>query len=517
MANESKRSEVLGVPRAPGDVSSSLGTSPLALIAVLFGIVSLSACASRPINAPIERVDNTQGYRPHLLLAKRQNNDPHTLFVLSFSGGGTRAAALSYGLLEELNRTQLVVDGEPRRLIDEVDVITGVSGGSFTALAYALYGDRLFEEYEERFLKRNVQSALVGRVFNPLNWGRLMSRKFGRSELAAEYYDKILFEGATFADLLDKSGPVAIATGTDISTGSRFAFFQNDFDLICSDLNSVRLSRAAATSSAVPVLLSATTFDNYGGRCQYAYPAWVASVVDPDNRVRPAGRAYQRYKEMKSFQDSADRPYIHLVDGGVSDNIGVRGVLESLEELAASAAFRGQVGFGVIHRIVLIVVNSHSSPSTDWDRSEKPPGIFSQLLQASGVPIERYSFETVETMKDRAEMAGTRRALRVANARLSGMSEAEAEASVPEMELQVLDVSFDALADPEERAYFMDMPTSFVLPPEEIDRLREVAGQLLRQSHTYQLIVEELGGNAREPQDAPVPVPASEPGIETRP
>ena len=237
------------------------------VIASLLGAVVLGGCASRPINEPIARVDPHAGYRPHLLIPKRQNNDPHTLFVLSFSGGGTRAAALSYGLLEELRRTELIIDGQPRRLIDEVDLMTGVSGGSFTALAYALYGERLFSEYEERFLKRNVQGALVRRTFNPLNWWKLMSRKYGRSELAAEYYDKILFEGATFADLLDKQAPVAIATGTDISTGSRLAFFQNDFDLLCSDLNKVRLSRAAATSSAVPVVLSATTFNNYGGSC----------------------------------------------------------------------------------------------------------------------------------------------------------------------------------------------------------------------------------------------------------
>ena len=30
---------------------------------------------------------------------------------------------------------------------------------------------------------------------------------------------------------------------------------------------------------------------------------------------------------MKEFQNSEDRPYIHLVDGGVADNIGMRGVL----------------------------------------------------------------------------------------------------------------------------------------------------------------------------------------------
>ena len=66
--------------------------------------VLLAGCASRPINDPIEMVDPQAGYRPYLRLPKRQHNDPHTLFVLSFSGGGTRAAAFSYGVLEELRR-----------------------------------------------------------------------------------------------------------------------------------------------------------------------------------------------------------------------------------------------------------------------------------------------------------------------------------------------------------------------------------------------------------------------------
>jgi hypothetical protein len=101
------------------------------LLVSLLAAALLAGCASRPINEPITQVDPQAGYRPQLLIPKRQNNQLSTLFVLSFSGGGTRAAAFSYGVLEELRRTEIVVDGQRRRMIDEVDVITGVSGGSF--------------------------------------------------------------------------------------------------------------------------------------------------------------------------------------------------------------------------------------------------------------------------------------------------------------------------------------------------------------------------------------------------
>ncbi len=86
------------------------------------------------------------------------------------------------------------------------------------------------------------------------------------------------------------------------------------------------------------------------------------------------------------------------------------------------------------------------------------------------------------------------RELLVAQARLAGATEAQAQASVPKIDLRVLDVSFDAIPDPKERAYFMNLPTSFVLPADDIDRLREVAGQLLRRSTEYGSLVLDLGG-----------------------
>ncbi len=80
-------------------------------------------------------------------------------------------------------------NGEKVRLLDGVGVITGVSGGSFTALAYGLYGDKLFADYEQRFLKRDVQGEIIARTLNPVNWGDLWSTGWGRSELAADLYD----------------------------------------------------------------------------------------------------------------------------------------------------------------------------------------------------------------------------------------------------------------------------------------------------------------------------------------
>jgi NTE family protein len=453
---------------------------------VALAMVGLAGCASRPINEPITVVDPHSGYRANLQVPKRENNELSTLFILSFSGGGTRAASLSYGVLEELRRTQITIDGQQRRLIDEVDVMTGISGGSFTALSYALYGDRLFDEYEQRFLKRNVQSTLMWRSFNPFNWGKLMSSNYGRSELAAEYYDEILFDNATFADLIDGPGPMAIASGTDMAIGTRFAYYQDDFDLICSKLDTVKVSRAAATSSAVPVVLSPVTLNNYGGTCGYEYPPWVKDVLAIDEEKRPAGRALERYKDMRAFHDGENRPYLHLVDGGVSDNIGVRGVMDAMEEAMLSQEFAKEKGFARIKKVVIIVANAHSQVANNWEKKESPPGMISQLLQSSSVPIERYSFETIELMKDRAAIAGWRRDLLVMQAQLDGMSKEKAEASIPDMEVHVMEVSFDRIADPVRRSQFMDLPTSFVLPAEDVDSLREIAGELMRQSPEYQ-------------------------------
>ena len=166
-------------------------------------------------------------------------------------------------------------------------------------------------------------------------WGPLSSTGWGRSELAADLYDEILFDGATYADLQRGTGPMIVASATDLSTGARFYYTQSMFDILCSDLSAVRLSRAAASSSAVPVVLSPVTINNYGGTCGYREPPWLTLLADPQHALRPAARAMQQLSEMRAYEDGKERPYIHLVDGGVADNLGMRGMLDVMDEVEA--------------------------------------------------------------------------------------------------------------------------------------------------------------------------------------
>jgi NTE family protein len=448
----------------------------------------------RPINPPITQVDAKAGYRVENYLTRASQVGRETMVVLAFSGGGTRAAAFSYGVLEFLRNTRIAdAKGRSARLLDEVDIIASVSGGTFTALAYGLYGEKLFPDYETRFLKRNVQGELIGRAFSPLNWGKLSSSAWGRSDLAAELYDEILFNGATFGDLARAGGPIILPVTTDLATGARFPFHQGYFDIICSDLSAVPLSRAAAASSAVPVALSPITVNNYGGTCNWQLPPWAMPFVDSGNPPRPAARAIRTLQSATAYGDGKNRPYLHLVDGGVADNIGMRGVLDALEILEALQETGIRTPLDNLKRIVVFVVNSLSEPPTDWERNEEPPGSVPTLIKAAGTPIDLNSFESVELLKDTAARWRTMRLIKNSAAMAGNKDPAVAKTlHVPDAEIYVVDVSFARLKDKAEFDYFNALPTSFVLPPEAVDRLRAVAGTIINNSPEFLRLLKDL-------------------------
>ena len=272
---------------------------------VVASVLQVLGCATRQVNPPITRYDP---HKDHLLERLAKNTgDQQDLVILAFSGGGTRAAAFSYGVLEALRRVEFVNGkGRKTRMLDEVDIITGVSGGSFTALAYGLYGESVFDSYEDRFLKRDVQGEIVSRSLDPWYWGDLSSTGWGRSELAADLYDEILFNGATFTDLDRAGGPMILVSATELATGSRVVFWQQNFNFMCADLGPIRVARAAAASSAVPVILSPVTINDYGGTCGYQEPDWLKSISESPNPPRPAARTLKRLQELRELDNGAE-------------------------------------------------------------------------------------------------------------------------------------------------------------------------------------------------------------------
>ena len=158
-----------------------------------------------------------------------------------------------------------------------------------------------------------------------------------------------------------------------------------------------------------------------------------------------------------------NRPYIHLVDGGISDNVGMRGVLDALQLLEALHGAGVPTPLDHVKRIVVLVVNSLSSPPTDWDKSEQGPGMVDVLLKSSGVPIDHYSYEAVELLKDISARWDTARHLRD----LAGCSSNKdapvcAAIRVPQAKIYAIDVSFPALKDKAEFDYLNQQPTTFV-------------------------------------------------------
>jgi NTE family protein len=433
--------------------------------------VFAGGCAHWPATPPLERA-GAPGYR--LAEAPRPGQSEELLVVLAISGGGTRAAALGYGVLEELRRTEVTVNGVKRRLLDEVDVISAVSGGTLPATYYSLRGEKTFEEFESRVLYRNLERDLVMRILTPTNWFRLPAGTFGKSDLFAEIYDETVFDHATFADLQKAKGPFVVINGTDVTAGTRFSYTQDQFDAICGDLSRVTLGRAVATSTALPPLLTPITLENRGGTCGRKAPAWQAAAEAAVGKSETPGRALLRARALQAYENPA-RPYIHLFDGGLSENLGLTEVLRAFELLKVDPDETVLPALRRARKVVVIVVNALRFPEVDWDRSPAPPGTGTLTDQMWSIPVDRISFDAVEQVRDR-------------------LSEwqAASPAGGPQRRGYLAQVTFDNLQDPAERDYFKQVKTRLTLPKEQVDRVREVGGRLLREAPAFQRLLSDL-------------------------
>lgn len=452
-------------------------------------LIALTACGSFPVNPVLNKYDESVGYRFKQLDMGDKNTD--SLFVIVvLSGGGTRAAALSYGVLDTLERTEIEWMGEHKSLLDEVDIISSVSGGSLTAAYYALNRKEIFSGYfESNVLKRDIEKDLIRQLFVPSNWFRLAGSSYGRSDLAADFYNRHIFNGATYASI-PAQRPFVILNATDMTLGAQFAFIQDQFDLICSNLSELPVARAFASSSAFPGLLTPLTYQNFAGRCQFQDYPWVELALN-DRRIA-IERTIRAENRISYYKAAADRrDYIHLIDGGVSDNIGLRGPYFAITTTDPTYSILQKINNSLVKKIVVIVANAAVYPDTAIDKKSKVPGLFETAVKAATVPLDNYSVDTIERLKAFIQdlNGGTADWINCNNILESTCSQSLPIPKPKAVDFYLVEVAFEYIQDPARRHIFENIPTNFGLPSKTVDMLIDVGCELVIKDPKFDLLL----------------------------
>ena len=267
-------------------------TAPLLVVLLLWA----GGCTfvNEPLNPPDtpvtdRRVNHTRAALlrsslPDETAAPLARDDGYFVGV-AISGGGLRSANFSAAVMFELQRLGL---------LDKVDAISSVSGGSLTAAYYCLAPDREWNPGNlQRKLTHRFAADMWVQFFLPWNTFALAFTDLDRSDLLARALNRTLFTRAsrrlTFGDLR-ADRPRLLVNATDLQSGRRFVFANETFDDMNTDLAKYPLAYAVSASASAPVVLHQVTLRDY-------------STV------------------FKQFR--------HFVDGGINDNLGVLSLLET--------------------------------------------------------------------------------------------------------------------------------------------------------------------------------------------
>ncbi|WP_205734194.1 patatin-like phospholipase family protein [Acidovorax kalamii] len=445
-------------------------------VAALGIALVLAGCSSvKPwINEPLPPEDQS-------IPVRKSERDPSILVAVTLSGGGARAAAFGFGVLTEMQETRFVWNGSPTTLLDATDVVSGVSGGSIVAAYFAAHGIEGLPRFEHEFLRQNFQNSLITQALRPGNLIDLTSPWLGRTHLLARRLDE-LYGGLTFGDVERRPRhPQLFITATDMSLGTGFEFTWEQFSLICSDLRKVPLSFAVASSSAVPLLLSPMTLKNYADQCPERRSTSAASARAATGDYR--ARLYRAHE--LSYTDARRKPYIHLVDGGLADNLGVQRLLDRALAGGGLRQTFSEVGIppGTIRKLVLITVNAERDPSVDISQSDKVPNmaqVVDALLFGTGARATR---ETQEFLRD---------ITRQWQQSLASGSPGSTDVFAPDAEVHVIPVNLRDAPDDIARRRLLQVPTAFSITSEEVTDLIEAGGSVLRHSPEFRALVQSL-------------------------
>jgi len=379
-------------------------------------LAALSACTTLrpPINSPL---GGSPGRTPapqvdYRLGSIKGDNSDELLVLVSISGGGKRSSAFSYGVLKAMNGARFAIAGRSRSLLQEVDLISGVSGGTFTAAYYTLHREVMFTPkdkgcgFERDFLYTDYDADIMSMYLAPWNWGWMLSDSGTNDNMARLYADR-LFQidcgaprddrphGALFSDLYARGAPMLMVGATDVAKGTFFTFSQDTFDLLCSDMSTFPVAWAVAASNGFPGLFSPVTLKSYRAETNCGVtPPWLQDHTAQSQAAAAHYEARALLAELaREYMDPKRTQYAHLVDGGVSDNLALRGLTnwsiahrtpEYLERLVRT------------RKILLVSIDGQAARDPQLALTSDGPGALPVLGAVLNTTIDRYNVETMQ-------------------------------------------------------------------------------------------------------------------------
>jgi NTE family protein len=407
------------------------------------------------------------------------------LVLVAMSGGGKRSSAYAFGALKGMREVAVQGAHGQHSLLSSLDGISGVSGGSFTAAYYGLYRDAAFGRFESDFLYADTNSQIKGVYLLPWNWGWAVDSDVGTNDYMERNYDDTMFHGARFKDLMARGRPVIAVTATDSNYGTPFLFTQEFFDVLCSDLEPFPVARAVAASNGFPGLFSPITLTNHAADCAGRKPGWVRRVTETERRD-PLSRLGAQAMAIDRYLDPSRTRYVHLVDGGVSDNLGLRVAGGMMQNLAESPRAISALGYGRLRRILVLSIDGEGAQDASMAQTKAVGGLVSSLLRASGGQIDRYNFETLRAVSEQLQEVA--QAVRTARCQtgpiIDGMPCGDVKA-------QLIHISLAAIPAGPEKDKLLAIPTGLTVARPDVDLLVEAGRSAIVTSEPLRLFLQD--------------------------
>ena len=406
------------------------------------------------------------------------------LVLVAMSGGGKRSAAYAYGALKGMREVNVpAARGQPS-LLSSLDGISGVSGGSFPAAYYGLYRDAAFGRFETDFLYADTDAQIKGIYLLPWNWGWAFDSDVGTNDYMERGYDETMFHGARFTDLKARGRPLIAISATDTNYGTPFLFTQEFFDVLCSDLEPFPVARAVAASNGFPGLFSPITLTNRAADCAGRKPGWLRRVSEADRRD-PLSRLGVQAALIDRYLDPNVTRYVHLVDGGVSDNLGLRVAGGVMENLAESPRAITALGYTRLRRILVLSIDGEGAQDPSLAQTKAVGGLLSLLLRASGGQIDKYNFETLRAVSEQLQQVA--QALRTARCQsgriIDGMP-------CDDVKAQLIHISLAGMPPGPQKDKLLAIPTGLTVSRPDADLLVEAGRAAIVTSEPIRLFLQ---------------------------